>query len=90
MEGIRLIGRPSSEAAVELVAHLERLGLDVRFMLSGDVGSTDLGFFPDTQRGGDALVTCALFGRPNARDSSSLGGKRAPCWDRVLKAPARP
>ncbi|WP_331765747.1 hypothetical protein [Embleya sp. NBC_00896] len=66
MDGIRLIGRKPSELAVELVAHLEKLGLEVQFMPSGDVGSSDLGFIPDTQRAGDTLVTCALFGKPNA------------------------
>ncbi|GCD96031.1 hypothetical protein [Embleya hyalina] len=36
-------------------------------MPSRDVDSTDPGFFPDAQRAGDTLVTCALFGSPTAR-----------------------
>ncbi|MFE3205800.1 hypothetical protein [Embleya sp. NPDC059237] len=83
MDGIRLIGRPPSDVASELVAHLEERGMGVQFMPSGDVGSTDLGVFPDAQRGGDTLVSCALFGRPNTRALSVWDSIPNDAWDRI-------
>ncbi|WP_143658477.1 hypothetical protein [Embleya scabrispora] len=82
MDDIRLIGRPPSDVTSELVAYLEQRGMHVQFIPSGDIGSTDLGFFTDAQRGGDTLVSCALFGRPDTRALSVWDSILIDAWDR--------
>ncbi|MFF4342261.1 hypothetical protein ACFY00_20305 [Kitasatospora sp. NPDC001540] len=67
LEGIRLIGRPPSELALETAAHLlARDGL-VQYTPEGEVSDRDWGMLPHPQRAGDRLLTGAVFGRPHAR-----------------------
>lgn len=65
VDGIRLVGRPPSALAAELIAHLEKTGRGILFTPEGDVGSETLGIHPRAQRAGDVLLTRPVFGKPN-------------------------
>jgi hypothetical protein len=66
LDGIRLIGRRPSELASEIAEHLRDIGKTLQFTPERDISSEEWGMLPRAQRAGDALLTRAVFGRPNS------------------------